>query len=240
MGAAHEESLPAAAKGKEGDLGEPPCQQPQTKGAIMEEDLLIRRLEAIELDRLEPLWRSLLDHVRNAGSVVPIRAHEESWPKRRALYEAWLTEGESFVLGAFRDDRLVAYAMVRVSEPDAVWVTGTRYAELMSLSVAPAERGNGVGTALLDDVEARLLVQGIDELVIGVDAPNEGARRFYEGRGFRVGYHLMHGHLQTRRGSGQPAGTAQGTSTTIAETAPGAATTAPSSMTPETAGHGDD
>jgi GNAT superfamily N-acetyltransferase len=180
------------------------------------------------------------------GTVVPVRRHEESWPKRRALYQLWLAEGDSFLLGAFRDNELVGYAMVHVADADPVWVTGERYTELMSLSVAPHERGHGVGTALLDDVEARLLAQGIDELVIGVDTPNTTARRFYEARGFKVGYHLMHGRL------GAPGRPAAGRDVAERDVAEGdaaerdAAAPSPSERSdrqagsPETAAHGDD
>ena len=83
--------------------------------------------------------------------------------------------------------------MVRIAPPDAVWFTGSHYAELLSLSVAPDERGNGVGGALLDAVEAGLAARGLDQYVIGVDTVNAGAQRFYERRGFRDGFHLMHG-----------------------------------------------
>ena len=70
--------------------------------------------------------------------------------------------------------------------------------ELTVLSVAPGERDRGVGTALFDAVEQALAVLGIDELVIGVDSVNDRARRFYERRGFTIGYHLMHTRLAAR------------------------------------------
>jgi ribosomal protein S18 acetylase RimI-like enzyme len=52
-----------------------------------------------------------------------------------------------------------------------------------------------VGSRLLNEVERRLAKLGIDGLVIGVDAVNHEALRFYERRGFRVGYHLLYGRL---------------------------------------------
>ncbi len=169
----------------------------------------IGRLDGARLDELEPLWRVLIDHIRDLGSVVSIVPHEQSWPRRRAIYEELLADGESFALGARRDGRLIGYAMVRVAPPDAVWYTGGRYAELTSLCVAADERGGGLGTALLDAVEAGLLERGLDQYVIGVDTPNADAQRFYERRGFRDGFHLMHGWIGGGRdGAARPQATA--------------------------------
>jgi GNAT superfamily N-acetyltransferase len=67
--------------------------------------------------------------------------------------------------------------------PDDTWVTGTRIAELQSLSVASTERGNGIGTLLLDEVDAELNRLDIGDLLIGTFAANAGARRLYERRG---------------------------------------------------------
>lgn len=155
----------------------------------------IRPLTASDLDGLEPLWKALLDRIRLPGQVVTIVPHEESWPRRKADYEDLLRDGESFGLAAFRGDDAIGYAMVHVDEPDPVWATGERYVELTSLSVLPAERRRGVGTALLDALERELISRGVRDLVIGVDTVNQDAQRFYERRGFRVGYHLMHGRL---------------------------------------------
>jgi ribosomal protein S18 acetylase RimI-like enzyme len=165
----------------------------------------IERLEPAQIAALEPLWRSLIDHIRELGSVVEIVPHEESWPRRQAIYEELLADGESFALGARRDGRLIGYAVVHVAPPDAVWFTGDRYAELTSLCVAADERGGGLGTALLDAVEAGLLERGLDQYVIGVDTVNPDAQRFYERRGFRDGFHLMHGWVGGgRAGAAQP------------------------------------
>jgi len=195
----------------------------------------IAPLDATGLDTVEPLWRTLIDHLREMDSVVELVPHELSWPRRRAIYEELLADGASFALGAWRGDRLIGYAMVRVAPPDAVWSTGSHYAELLSLSVAPGERGSGVGSALLDAVEAGLTSRGIDQYVIGVDTVNTGAQRFYERRGFRDGFHLLHGWIGGGAGAapGRPSRTAGGAAPTPGGDAGGA-------ETPETAMHGDE
>jgi ribosomal protein S18 acetylase RimI-like enzyme len=180
----------------------------------------IARLSVQHVDLVEPLWRSLLDHIRELGSVVPVVPHSESWPRYKAQCEELLGDGESFGLGAFRGGELIGYATVRIAPPDPVWAMGRRYVELAALSVAPSERERGVGTALFDAVERALAALGIEELVIGVDSVNDRARRFYERRGFTIGYHLMHTRLAASAG---------------AASGPAAA----ADESPETAAHGD-
>ncbi len=187
-------------------------------GRATVDGVVVGPLDAGHLDAVEPLWRALIDHLRESDSVVRLVPHEVSWPRRRALYEEVLSGGDSFALGAWRGERLIGYAVMRVQPPDPVWDTGAHFAELTSLSVAPGERGGGIGTVLLDAAEDRLLARGIDQYCIGVDTVNDGARRFYQRRGFRDGFHLLHGWIAGRRA--------------VAEAAP--------DETPETASHGED
>ena len=55
---------------------------------------------------------------------------------------------------------------------------------LEELYVRPALRGQGIGTAIMDVVEAELDGKGVEEFQINVDEVDGGARRFYERRGF--------------------------------------------------------
>ncbi len=166
----------------------------------------LHSLTTDQLDLLEPLWRELVDRIRVPENIVPIVAHEQSWPMRRKEYAELLSGGDSFGLVALRGDEPIGYAVVRVEDgPDPVWATGRRYVELTSLSVAAAERGRGVGTQLLAEAERRLARLGVEGLVIGVDAVNGEALRFYERRGFRVGYHLLYGRLSAPAAGAEPA-----------------------------------
>ena len=63
--------------------------------------------------------------------------------------------------------------------------TGDRFAELQSLVVEPARRGGGLGTDLLHEVYRQVRRRGVEEMVIGVLATNEPAKRLYEREGFR-------------------------------------------------------
>ena len=74
--------------------------------------------------------------------------------------------------------------------PDT-WETGERVAEIESLSVAPAARGAGIGSALLDRIDAELEAEGVRDVLIGALVTNAGAIRLYERRGFRPAWLYM-------------------------------------------------
>src|ERR1700720_566424 len=77
--------------------------------------LSIRHLRRDELDLLEPLWSALREHHQSvAAHLGPSRKRAESWARRRAQYETWLSEPDSFVLVAERNGCPVGYAMVHL------------------------------------------------------------------------------------------------------------------------------
>lgn len=57
---------------------------------------------------------------------------------------------------------------------------------ISSLSVVPAERGRGVGAALLEDAVRKVRSRGGGKIVLSVIAPNPPAVRLYERAGFRT------------------------------------------------------
>jgi ribosomal protein S18 acetylase RimI-like enzyme len=57
---------------------------------------------------------------------------------------------------------------------------------LQSIAVDPEGRGAGVGSALMDEIEARARAAGSRRLALDVAASNETARRLYERRGWTV------------------------------------------------------
>jgi len=137
------------------------------------------------VDALEPLWLSLFDHHRAVGSAgIPVVDREVSWPRRKALYESLLTKPDAFILLATRDDVPVGYVMAHVHEgADDTWPTGDRIGEIESLALVPGERGSGLGSLLMDAAEQRLADVDARDVLLHVMVGNDGARRFYEGRG---------------------------------------------------------
>ena len=137
------------------------------------------------LEVLRDLWLSLHRHHGEIGSRPLVADEEASWQRRRARYERWLRDGEGFVLLAEREGRPVGYAVVHIEEgPDDTYPLGDRWAEIYSLSVALEARGQGIGSRLLDAVDARLAALGIRDVAIAAMVENEAALRLYERRGF--------------------------------------------------------
>jgi len=120
--------------------------------ARVPDGIRIERLAVDQIEAIKPLWGELLQQIINLDSVVPIRALEESWPKRKQHYLEYLEEPESMLLVARRGEDIVAYAMVHGEEWGEVWATGPREVTVESLCVTTKERGRGIGSALLDTI----------------------------------------------------------------------------------------
>jgi GNAT superfamily N-acetyltransferase len=152
--------------------------------------------EVGQLDALEPLWNALQEHhaaiVPSLGGSAP-REPSDAWRRRRAKYERWLEDPETFFVVAEREDRPVGYAFVTVGSGYAAWQTGDRIAELETLSVLPERRSEGVGARLLDAVWERLAEIGVDDLAITAAKTNVDSHRFYERQGFTQGFVVFYG-----------------------------------------------
>jgi len=154
-------------------------------------DLTITRAGPEAIDRLRPLWLELHHHHQAVGGAAlgPYVDDDESWLARRALYADFLDAG-GFAVLAERAGELIGYAMVAVktsveTEFDDTWRSGARVAEIETVSVAPSARGQGIGSALLDRVDAELEAAGIHDVLIAAFVTNLDAIRLYERRGFR-------------------------------------------------------
>jgi GNAT superfamily N-acetyltransferase len=159
----------------------------------MPDQLTIEALDPADIDLVGPLWKQLMDHIASLpGALVPVRPSDESWELERAEMLGELA-GEAFVLAARRGGRVIGYAFVCVEGPDPVWYTGDKHALLATLCVDAAERGNGIGAAIMDAVDAELDRRGIEDVEIGVDTGNEVAARLYESRGYRADFRTFYG-----------------------------------------------
>ncbi|HLL67032.1 MAG TPA: GNAT family N-acetyltransferase [Micromonosporaceae bacterium] len=151
----------------------------------MNSELLTEVGGAELVDELEPLWLTLLAHHAEVRPDLAVQDPGLSWQTRRSWYLTWLFDPDSFVVIARYEHQPVGYALVEVADgPDDTWRTGRRVATLQSLSVAPQWRGRGIGGGLVDRVDAELAGRGIGDVFLDVVLGNDGARRFYERRGF--------------------------------------------------------
>ena len=149
---------------------------------------LRRSRDPAELDQLEPLWNALQHHhvevTPELGPRTRGRTDEEAWRIRRAKYESWLGDPDTFFIIATIDGEPAGYAFVTVGMPYASWDAGERVAELETLSILPEHRGAGIGAALLSAVWDRLAELGVADMQIVTTSTNVGAKRFYERHGF--------------------------------------------------------
>jgi ribosomal protein S18 acetylase RimI-like enzyme len=141
------------------------------------------------LDELGPLWLQLHHHHARVSRVQPFVDDETSWAARRRSYVETFEKGGFAVVAEDEDDVVMGYAMVRIHEgPDDSWALEDRYGEVWTVVVAEHARGAGIGSALLDAVDAELAERGIRDLMIGVMEGNDAARRLYERRGLVPGW----------------------------------------------------
>jgi ribosomal protein S18 acetylase RimI-like enzyme len=156
----------------------------------MDNAIVIERGGVDDVPALRALWLELHHHhakvAPQSGEFVD---DETSWRVRSASYREWLADPRSFVLLARAGDRLVGYALVRVMEagPDLVdsWRVPDVIAEIETMLVTAEVRRAGLGSRLLDEIDAELEHQGITEVIVGLMPGNDGAQRLYERRGFQ-------------------------------------------------------
>lgn len=152
----------------------------------MPSDIKIARTGAERVDELEPLWAALQKHhAELAPTLEGARARPagEAWGLRRRKYLTALADPDAFVMIAEWSERAVGYALVSLGEGPSGWDLGERVADVETLSVLPDARGQGVGTRLMDAVEAELSRLGIAAFRVLVIAANDEALGFYERRG---------------------------------------------------------
>jgi ribosomal protein S18 acetylase RimI-like enzyme len=151
----------------------------------------IRVGDDADLDAVAPLWIAVHhQHTQTMPELAPYVGDDETWRVRRALYEELLAKPDTLLLMVVVDDRAVGYALAHVLDRDDTWipdtwVTGPRIGEIESLSVLPELRGSGIGSELLDRLEAHLRERGVEDLILGALAGNVDAIRLYERRGYR-------------------------------------------------------
>jgi ribosomal protein S18 acetylase RimI-like enzyme len=121
--------------------------------------------------------------------LAPYVDDDTSWAERRALYAGLLAKPDTVLLLARDDGRTVGYGLAHVVDATEswmgdTWVTAPRVGEIESVGLLPGYRNMGIGTRLLDRLEAELRDDGVHDLMLGVLAGNDAAIRLYERRGF--------------------------------------------------------
>lgn len=144
-----------------------------------------------DLELLAPLWVAVHHHhIASMPELAPYVDDAETWSKRRELYRELLAKPDTILLIATADGQAIGYGLAHVMHVEDTWIpdtwqTGRRIGEIESVSVLPEHRGSGLGSQLLEELEARLAAVGVDDLILGVLPGNADAIRLYERRGYR-------------------------------------------------------
>jgi len=152
--------------------------------------IAIERGGVDDVAALRELWLELhRHHAQVAPQSGEFVDDATSWRVRSSSYREWLADSRSFLLLARAERKLVGYALVRVMEAGAEladsWRVPEVIAEIETVLVSAPFRGTGIGSRLLDEIDAELARQGITEVIVGVMPGNDGAQRLYERRGFQ-------------------------------------------------------
>lgn len=146
-----------------------------------------------DIPQLREAFLSLHDHHRQTSLVALTEPDERAWKARAATYRQHFDEGRALLHVARIDGRCLGYAFTVLHEgSDDTFPLGAGYAELYTLAVLPGVRGEGIGTSLLDAVDAELAARKIAHLSVAVMACNEAAIRLYRRRGLVAGELVMY------------------------------------------------
>lgn len=118
----------------------------------------------------------------------PERFRSPSGPARPREWLADKLAAEDAAL-LLAEDEGSAQGLVDVSEapaPSSPLLAPRRYAVVDQLVVAAAQRGRGVGRALMDAAHAWALARGLEAIELNVYEFNEDARAFYAALGYET------------------------------------------------------
>ena len=143
--------------------------------------MLIRKLTE---DDIEALWnlrlRSLKDNPEAFGSTYEETIERGKETMRQRLLKP---HAETFYVGAFEEESLVGIVgFFRESG-----TKGQHNGYIISMYVAPEQRGHGIGKALVAEAIAQArTIAGLEQLLLAVVTTNTAARRLYRSLGFEV------------------------------------------------------
>lgn len=130
----------------------------------MADDALIRTLSA----------NDIRNHVEDFLAIAADQSREY-WTEAHFLAD--FPEKWSLSFAAWRGGRPVAYAVLSRKATDVI--------HLHHFMVAADERGRGLGTRMLREMESRARAAGASRLTLKVAVDSAAARRFYQRAGFR-------------------------------------------------------
>jgi len=130
-----------------------------------------------DVEALADLWVALAADQRQHGSHLLAGANRAAI--REALARAVVADG---LRVAREDGDLLGFVSFTVEHGD--YGTDATRGTVTNVYVRPADRGRGIGGALLDAAETALRTAGADVVALEAMVDNERARRLYRRRGY--------------------------------------------------------
>jgi ribosomal-protein-alanine N-acetyltransferase len=118
-------------------------------------------------------WTDIDDVVALEAELFP----DDAWTAASLWAELAARPRRSYVVAEDGGDGLLGYGGVDL---------GGEVADVMTMAVAPAAQGRGLGRRLLEELVARAAADHAAYLMLEVRADNEAARKLYGSRGFET------------------------------------------------------
>jgi phosphinothricin acetyltransferase len=128
-----------------------------------------------DLGRILEITNEAIEHTTAIWSLEPTTLDE-----RQVWFRARRERGYPVLVAEGLDGGVLGFASYGEFRPRA----GYRYTVEHSIYVDAAERGRGIGTALLSALIDRALAAGVHVMVGGIDCQNAGSIRLHERFGF--------------------------------------------------------
>jgi ribosomal protein S18 acetylase RimI-like enzyme len=145
------------------------------------EDLLVRRGGPEDLDRMEPLAMLIWEHQARSPVFAGITP-----PARETVRDDWaeaLADPDVAYFLAERNGRAIGHLLSYPGKPGLG--TPHRSLDVAVVATLPAERGTGVGVALVEHALEWARAEDLDTVVVDWRVTNLLSSRFFPRRGFR-------------------------------------------------------
>lgn len=165
-----------------------------TDGDAAPPDIVVERGETADAEAVADCWVALAEDQQAYGSRL-YADRNRSAARETALRHA--VTGGLFVARRVAEGRSEGAAdesdgdgdgdvvgFVTASRATGEFVEAEERGVVRNIYVRPAERGRGIGTALLAAAESHLAEQGVSVVSLEVMAENDAARRFYRRHGY--------------------------------------------------------
>lgn len=152
-------------------------------------DARIEAASMSDVDAITTHWVALVEGQREFGAHL--RAAENESAARSVIEQYVHADG----LGVARDDDSTVVGFVMFHVERGMYEQDVSRGIVENVYVVPAHRGDGVGSALLDFAERRLVDEGVEVVSLSVLAGNSRARDWYEQRGYSPHRLTMERHV---------------------------------------------